>query len=233
MNVQLLDPSSHKRLRISLRPTSDSFGNKGFAELVTTEFVSAASQHPLFFTKSEETGRFIVGMLHHLENWEGETGPDAPSEAGYLPFSVQRAGFYIVGEHLGVDLAHPGLSLTEGRRLFGDDGQATDDLKAIQRAVSGLKRGRAETDAFIDALLRHRLLEPIDISLRFDDGERLSLAGLYTVSLDAVRDLPDDSAIQLFRTGYLQLAYCMAGSLAQLTLLAQRRNARSLTGAPA
>jgi hypothetical protein len=76
-----------------------------------------------------------------------------------------------------------------------------------------------------------RLVEPIDISLKFDDGENLRLDGLYTVSLDSIAELDDSLALSLFRKGYLQLAYCIAGSLRQIPLLANRRNARLVEGA--
>jgi hypothetical protein len=69
-------------------------------------------------------------------------------------------------------------------------------------------------------------VEPIDITLSFDNGERLKLQGLYTVSRDALRELGDTDVLRLFRSGHLQLAYTMAGSLNQLALLAQARNRR-------
>ena len=75
-----------------------------------------------------------------------------------------------------------------------------------------------------------RLLEPIDISLRFDDGENLQLEGLYTVSLDSIGELDDSTALSLFRKGYLQLAYAMSGSLRQIPVLAHRRNQRLAEG---
>jgi hypothetical protein len=71
------------------------------------------------------------------------------------------------------------------------------------------------------------LIEPIDISLTFADGERLSLQGLYTVSLDRLRDVDDAAALRLFRAGHLQLVYTMAGSLRHLGRFARVRNQRA------
>lgn len=87
--------------------------------------------------------------------------------------------------------------------------------------------GLEQTKAFIAALANLKLIEPIDISLRFDDGERLALQGLYTVSLDRLRDLDDAAAIGLFRAGHLQLAYIMTASLKQIGRLAHIRNRRA------
>jgi hypothetical protein len=68
------------------------------------------------------------------------------------------------------------------------------------------------------------------VSLSFDDGERLRLEGLYTVSRDALRELDDVHVLRLFRSGHLQLAYTIAGSINQLAVLAHLRN-RKLAGA--
>jgi len=99
-------------------------------------------------------------------------------------------------------------------------------LRAVQKAIGGLMAGAAATDAFIAAMLAHSLIEPIDISLAFDDGETLRLDGLYTVSLDALSELPDAAVMGLFRAGHLQPAFALAGSLHHVALMARRRNAR-------
>jgi hypothetical protein len=75
-----------------------------------------------------------------------------------------------------------------------------------------------------------KLIEPIDVSLSFDSGERLTLQGLYTVSLDRLHELPSADALRLFQSGYLQLIYTMTGSVNQIAVLANLRN-RELAGA--
>ena len=75
-----------------------------------------------------------------------------------------------------------------------------------------------------------RLIEPIEISLRFDSAERLTLQGLYTVSLDRLRDIDDAAALRLFRAGHLQLAYSMAASLKHIPRLARLRERRQAIG---
>jgi hypothetical protein len=98
-------------------------------------------------------------------------------------------------------------------------------LRRIQRTLGQLKAGLDMTDRFIHALAELKLIEPIDISLNFDTGgERLTLQGLYTVSLDGLRALNDAAALRLLRAGYLQLAYTMSTSLEQLPVLARLRD---------
>jgi len=128
-------------------------------------------------------------------------------------------------------MKHPRISETNGEPLFDESGEPTDVLRRIQKALGLLVAGNEATQSFIKTLVDFRLVEPIDISLKFDDGENLRLDGLYTVSLDSIAELDDSLALSLFRKGYLQLAYCIAGSLRQIPLLANRRNARLVEGA--
>src|SRR3546814_9760954 len=106
--------------------------------------------------------------------------------------------------------------------MFDDDGQPARLVRHIQRVLGQLTVGIEESDAFIAALLAHKLIESIDISLRFDDGETLRLEGLYSIGLDALHDLDDAAVLDLFRLGHLQLAYTMIGSLKQIPVLAER-----------
>jgi len=87
-----------------------------------------------------------------------------------------------------------------------------------------LHEGIKQTAGLVRDLMNLKLLEPIDVSLSFDDGQRLKLEGLYTVSRDSLRELEDVHVLRLFRSGHLQLAYTIAGSLNQLAVLAHVRN---------
>jgi len=106
---------------------------------------------------------------------------------------------------------------------------AAKSLKTTELAVGILGEihtGLEQTKGFIHTLADLKLIEPIDISLAFDDGERPTLQGLYTVSLDRLREVDDTVAMRLFRAGHLQLAYTMAASLKQVARLARIRNSR-------
>ncbi|WP_339472295.1 SapC family protein, partial [Pseudomonas sp. EL_65y_Pfl1_R83] len=63
-----------------------------------------------------------------------------------------------------------------------------------------------------------------------DDGERLVLEGLYTISRDALAELDDVAVIGLFRQGDLALAQSVLGSQQHLSRLARLRNDRLVAG---
>ncbi|MEJ8629766.1 SapC family protein [Sphingomonas sp. I4] len=89
-----------------------------------------------------------------------------------------------------------------------------------------LHTGLPETEGFIARLMANKLVEPIELSFQFDNGESLRLDSLYTISLDALHALPDAAALTLFRNGDLQLIYAVTASVRHIPYLAARRNDR-------
>lgn len=219
--LEALNPQIHGELRVRAWQ-----GPKPhFVQIVAGEFATAATACPIFVTKNADTGDFFVGAMFGFRPGEDLASPVDTGEASFLPLDLERHGFYISDNDIAIDPQNPCFSELEGEALFVES-QVSDTLRRKQRALGLLKTGIAETEDFIAAMLAAKLLEPIDISLRFDDGETLVLDGLYTVSLDALGELDDTTILKLFRVGHLQLAYCMIGSLKQVPVLAQRRNRR-------
>jgi len=191
------------------------------------EFTAAAASCPLLLVKNAETGAFYAGAMFGLKPGENLLA-DQPREAPppYRTLDQQREGFFVAGDEIAIDPDCPRFSESDGEPLFDLDGQPSTALRHIQRVLARLVNGKRETEAFIATLLRLRLIEPIDITLNFDDGERLALQGLYTVSIDTLQEIDDATALDLFRNGYLRLIYTMADSLRHVGSLAHRRNHR-------
>ncbi|HEV8408145.1 MAG TPA: SapC family protein, partial [Sphingomicrobium sp.] len=185
---------------------------------------------PILFTKNPETGEFLVGAMFGFRPGENLISGEPGADGGFRPLDVERQGFFIAGEEIAIDPESSRLSYAEGDPLFEEDGEPTALMRRIQRALALLVRGVEETDVFIRTLVELRIVEPVDISLCFDDGENLQFEGLYTVSLDSIAELDDSTALSLFRKGYLQMAYAIAGSLHQIRVLASRRNHRLVAG---
>jgi len=223
MRAEILNPADHGRLR--LRAASAAAAH--FVQIVTGEFAAAAAACPILITKEATTGEFYAGAMLGFKPGEPLKTSTA-DRAGFEPLNFVRDGFFISGDRIAIDRDNPRFSETVGEPLFDDGQQPGVHLRRIQRALADLHDGVERTKQFIQVLVKLKLVEPIDISLRFDDGESLSLQGLYSVSLDALRALPDAEALQLFRSGYLQLAYTMNISLGQINVLAHLRNSRTL-----
>jgi hypothetical protein len=225
--VVILDSDAHRHIRIRTEADARLGDARHFAELVSSEFASAAAHYPIFLTKNAETGAFFAGAVMGFRPGENLfLGPDG--QAGYRPLSVRREPFFVAGENLALDLAHPRVSRTSGEPLFEVNGTPSACLKAVQATITQLQLGLGTTDSFIRRMLALDLVEPIDITLDFDDGEHCRLEGLYTISAERLQALSDADVVAAFRLGDLQLAYCIIQSLRRLPVLAQLRNDRSI-----
>ena len=220
--LEPLNADRHRQLRVGA-PVPD---RRNFVPIVLSEFAAAAATCPILFSKSPETGQFYPGAMFGFRPEE----PPLAVDDSFVPFDIERQAFFVSDDEIAVDLEHPRIDAADGQPLFDDDGQPSDRLRRIQHALARLSLGLDPTNAFIRALLDLKLMEPIDISLRFDDGQTLQLQGLYTIARDTLHDVPDSDALSLFRAGHLQLAYTMLASLEQIPLMAGRRNRRLAQG---
>jgi hypothetical protein len=217
--IELLSADTHGRLR--MRPKSAATPH--FVQIVVNEFASACVCCPILLTKEAATGQFYAGALFGFKPDESFL-PEILERGGFNPLNLQRDGFFISGEDIALDRDNPRFSETEGEPLFDSSQQPTAGLRQIQRALGQLHAGMQMTQAFIREVAALKLIEPIDVQLNFTGGERITLEGLYTVSLDRIRALEDASALSLLRSGYLQLAYTMNASLKQIPIFAHLRN---------
>jgi hypothetical protein len=218
-SLERLNPQDHGQLR--LRPRTGP--EPHFVQIVPVEFAAAAACCPILFSKDSSSGAFYAGAMLGLKPGESSLR-DAADRGGFEPLNLQRDGFHISAEHIVIDRSNPRFSESEGEPLFDEALQPNVALRRIQRVLRQLHEGTAQSDAFIRNLVELKVVEPIDVSLSFDNDERLTLQGLYTVSRDALREVGDADIVRLFRGGHLQLALTMAGSLNQLRILAQLRN---------
>lgn len=220
--MELLDVEAHRSLRMHATIAE----HPPFVMITLNEFPAAAAVCPIFFGKDNATGEFYAGAMFGFR--PGELLVDGADKGMPLfrPLELQRQGFFISDDNIAVDPAHARFGAGASVPLFEHDGQPSEPMRNVQRALGQLIAGVEATRAFIRELLELKLIEPIDINLRFDDGEKLKLDGLYTVSRDGLGELDDTQIVSLFRSGHLQAAYCMTFSLNQVAVLAQRRNDR-------
>jgi hypothetical protein len=219
--LELLNSETHRAVK--MYPLVD---HPAFVRITVDEFPAAAAVCPIFLNKDSQSGDFYAGAMFGFAQGELLVEGADQRDALFRPLELQRQGFFIADENIAVDLAHPRFGSGAPVALFDEDGAPSEAMRRVQWALGQLKAGTAATDAFIRALLELRLVEPVDISLAFDDGQKLQLDGLYTVSREALAGLADAEVVTLFRNGHLPAAYAMAFSLNQVGVLARRRNAR-------
>jgi hypothetical protein len=220
-NIVALNTVTHKDLRVQASAAARYGDAQRFVPVIVGEFAFLVPHYPIFFAKDSETGSFYCGAMLGID--EGENL--FLGEEGYRPLNLRRGPFFTAGSDIAIDLDHPRVDVS-GQPLFTEAGEPSDYLKSIMGLFQDLRPGLEQTKIFIETLMKLKLVEPIDISLAFDDGTRRQLDGLYTINQDVLKKLADGDVIDLFRRGYLQAIYLMIASLKQVPVLAQKKNAR-------
>lgn len=224
-NLEVLNLHDHAGLRIAAPDAAQ----RHFVPLVTSEFESAAARFPILFSKNAETGAFYAGAMLGFKPGENLVRDTPDGGAADRLSEIVREGFYVTDDSVVIDRAQARFAGAAGQPLF-EDGQPTPALRRIQRALTQLHVGVPRTTLFLARLLELKLVEPIDLSFSFDDGERLVLEGLYTISRDALAELDDAAVLALFRQGELAQVHAVIASLEHVARLAHLRNDRLAAG---
>jgi hypothetical protein len=231
-NIVVLNSEAHRDLRVDPRPSARGGDNERFVQVVSREFPLLVVHYPILFSKDADTGAFYCGAMLGFDAGENLFLNDRGEDA-YRPLNLRRLPFFAAGPNLAIDLDSPRVGAAKGELLFAENGAQSPYLESVSAIFRELKPGLEATEEFIKALLALQLIEPIDISVGFDDGAVRDLRGLYTVNRNVLRGLPDETIVDLFRRGYLHLMSLMIASLKQVPALAQKKNRRLLQGSEA
>lgn len=223
-NIIPLDSQAHRSLRVHAIASAKYGDNQRFVQVIVSEFPHLVVHYPILLSKDATTGAFYCGAMLGFEEGENLFLKNGEGHEGYRPLNLQRVPFYAYGSDLAIDLDHPRVTADEGELLFNVQGGPTRYLQSIATTFGELKPGIEMTKRFIDTLMELKLVEPVDFEMEFDDGSARVVTGLYTISQDALRDLPDATVVELFRRGYFKPIYLMIASLKQVQVLAQRKN---------
>ena len=225
--IVLVDSESHRTLHVETEPSARYGDNQRFVPVAVNEFSLLVVHYPILLSKDAETGAFYCGAMLGFD--EGENLFLEEGRNVYRPLNLQRGPFYTSGSDVAIDLDHPRVGVPTGEPLFSASGKPTAYLEGIIDLMRNLRPGLERTKVFVETLMQLRLVAPLAIDAQFDDGTSREVTGLYTIDQEALRALPDDAVLELFRRGYLQLIYLMLASLKQVPVLAQKKNRRLLT----
>ena len=223
-NIVVLNNHTHLKLRVHAQASAALGDNQRFVAVVVGEFLALALQYPIFFSKEADTGRFYCGVMLGFDPNENLFLEEHRQRTLYRPLNLQRGPFYTAGPDLAVDLEHPRVAQSGDQVLFDERGEPSAYLKSIIGLMKDLQPGLEQTRLFIETLLGLQLIEPVMVNATFDDGSRREIEGLYTVSHEALKALPDAHAVDLFRRGYLQLIYLQIASVTRVMELTRRKN---------
>ena len=232
-NIAILNNQIHRHIRVRTEASAQYGDNKRFVAVVVNEFSLLVLHYPILLSKDADTGAFYCGaMLGFDTNENLFLNESGKGHDAYRPLNLQRGPFYAAGSDLAIDLDNSRVNVngTDGKLLFDEKGEPVEYLQSIISLMRELRPGLERTKIFVETLLQHKLVEPIDINVGFDDGSSRQIEGLYVIDQDALSNLPDNVVVELFRRGYLHLIYLMIASLKQVSVLAQRKNQRLSSG---
>lgn len=221
-----LHPVRHARIKLRQRADAPKLR---FALLGLSELPIASADFPICLAKEAETGRFNLIALFSLaeprnlywlnQQWQATYVPEATTTA---PFRLDPNGQY------GVAIDEDGVTLdADGMQLFAADGQPSELLKNISTRLKRVVADIADAQSMIDDFARRRLVRPLQLVLKHDDGTEHQIDGLYGLGANALAALDDNSVVELYRTGHLAAASIMSASLSQIERLRQLHNASS------
>jgi hypothetical protein len=234
----LLDRARHRKLRV--RPGSSfAFARAANAlHLAGAEFNEACKEYAIVFTRGAagQVAPVVVLGLRQRENLfvDGEGSWDAH----YIPAFVRRYPFVLTelpGQALGVciDESYAGLGEDEGEALFDAQGQDTPFLGNAVEFLTQYQREAVRTQAFCQRLEDAGLLAEMNARADLVDGRSFTVQGLLVVDEKKLLDLPDPSALAMFRSGELHLVSLHLASLSNLRRLVERQAQRKSPIAPA
>jgi hypothetical protein len=222
-----LDPRRHAAMRFDPAAAAAGAGaGQRIAQLGLSELALAAADMPLCLAKEAQTGRFNPVALMGLAAPRNLFVAGGRFHATYLPRALLLGAFRLDPAGAGglaVDEAEPALR-GDGTTLIAA-GATTALVDEVRGGLERLVADVAAARALADALAAHRLLRPLGLTLRLDDGAEHRLDGLYTIDEDALHALDEAAVVTLHRGGQLAAAAVIAASLAQLERLRQLHDA--------
>lgn len=218
-DVAPLDSGHDAELRI--QPVAGFAYARELKDCVITvdEFAAACHSQPIVFARGAEGKLFAAAVLALPDSNNVFVDPVTGTWRGgeYIPAFVRRYPFVPImhGDRvaLGIDRAYPGLSTTQGERLF-DNGQPTAYTQGVLRFMMEFQAAWDRTLALVKVLEMLKLLEPFQVTARHADRQQV-LDRLLRVSEARLNKLKDKDSLRLMRNSGLKLVVAHLLSLSR------------------
>lgn len=229
---EILDREKHRHLRIRTGYGAALGDAVMYVMTYPMEFRDIQGCYPILFTKDPNTGGFLAAAVLGFDAGQNLFLQDDRWDATYVPALVQRQPFLMATSSedenaapvMSIDLDHPRVSRDEGEALFDSDGGSTEFLEQKIALLDKLHRGLQHGKGFIDALLKHELLDRVTFDIAFNDGTKQTFEGFYTIAEERLYQLKGDALESLNKAGYLQPIFMAVASLSRVRDIIERRN---------
>lgn len=222
--ITALHHARHENVRVTQPPGSSRLR---FALLGRSELTLAGADFPICLAKEADTGRFnLIALLSLIEprnlfcyneQWRATYQPETTTTAPFFLDPNSKHG-------LAVDEDSVELN-TGGTQLFDTHGKPTETLTKLFTRLKHIASDVSDAQRMVDEFARRKLVRPLQLILRLQDGREHQIDGLYSLGTEALAALNDNCVVTLYRSGDLAAAAIMSASLAQIERLRQLHNA--------
>lgn len=223
-----LNRESHKNKRIKPAEAPFTFA-KGVnsVPLAAAEFALAAHEYPVVFAGDSVENATPVALLGLSQNQNAYVDEDGNWGEGYRPAFIRQYPFVLADTGkddltVCIDESFEGLNEDEGEPLFNEDGSESDMLKRALEFLRDYRVQMQRTAEFTKKLVELELLTPRTVQIRKADGKQTNLQGMFVVDETKLRELSDEDALSLFRTGGMAAIYSHLMSVRNLARLTKR-----------
>ena len=128
---------------------------------------------------------------------------------------------------ISIDLDHPRVSRSKGEALFLTHGGNSEYVERISYILHAVHEGVAETEVFVQNLLKYDLLEPFSLEMDLNTGSKHKLEGFHTINEERLQKLDAEALADLSGKFFLAAAYMVVASLSNIRKLIAKKNQRN------
>lgn len=231
-NPVILDSATHRTLAVSTAEHFTSQDGLGSMVIFPSELDAAHKEFPIFIRKHSATGQFFLCALLSCYSTENLFYHHHTWLSRYVPLMARRGPFLMTSSDnsaapkMCVDLedarvtSHVTVNTNATlERVFDDQGKPTDFAANMASILHAIHEGHRATPPLLTALAEQRLIEAVTINVPEQRGSCDMLQGLYAINAEKLKHLSGDALGHLNRQGYLQSAYFISSSAANLAPL--------------
>jgi hypothetical protein len=234
-NIQLLNSESHQDLKIINAYNTGLGYDTGAVMILPSEIPLLQANYPLLFRKHPETGRlFPNALLSFKEDENLFLDENRNWRTRHIPLIMQKGPFMITFQQdgnaskpvLSINMDDPRVNHTDGEPLFVDQ-QPSSYLQHTNQVLSEIHSETEPMNQMVDSFMSLDLIEPLTLDIQFENGEKVTFSGAYTISAEKLAELSSEDLHQLNQQGHLANAFFIANSLTNVSTLIDIKNKQS------
>jgi hypothetical protein len=226
-----LNSKKHRELRVRPNCKIELASTQQIMKLRVTETSKAVTSFPVFFSRDQRTGGWVLSALTSLENGSNLFIKQHQWDSSFQPSSMQTYPLFLMQSEqqdnsftLGVMEQSDAFSKELGEPLFDNNGRSSLYLSHMQKLLEADIKNDIETIKFSQKLVELDLLKSISLSIQYQDDSVQNLNGLHSINEDKLNALTAQQLDELNKLGYLIPIHAMLISIYQLNKLVRKHN---------